>query len=525
MTLSTTASGNFDNKKSWSGLRKHMEHDKRLNHKNKYLNSKDSQDLRKYNSHEVLIDYSDWTEKHFGSFVKEHDDHAQKTKKFGSVKRFLQVDNQMIARKLYPDQEYMEKLSNENDWHNFRDDLIKRLQRYTWANGSKKDQKLTKSEAKDMAYKTMAKGFKAYARGFNERNPNVKMFEYYVHMDEEGAPHLHAHVMPFYQDPTLTKKGRHKKPSWSLNTALARQYGTKRSKGQNKKNLARFRKQEDQSLIDCMNDTLENELHISNAFKLIRKTDKDQSLETGVDHEVYKAKAKKLAELEQKQKENQNIIDLQNRTIKENNQKIVRKSKELESVKKELEKQKEAQEKHETELIERENKLNERAKILDERESKLQKLENKFKKVAKSVSKFFVHYYKVSYTDYYGPTSEPELTKQSKLYANSPYLAENVKDSFSEHGFKEALPDLKDVSTSLAALHIAFKEHNKEINREINKNHNKNINKESIVNNINDHVKSEGGARTDNVHDTRERVKIHYHDAPESPDDDIFDTF
>lgn len=207
-------------------------------------------------------------------------------------------------------------------------------------------------------------------------------------------------------------------------------------------------------------------------------------------------KEKKLAERENKLNEQQNTID--------------RKAKDLKSVNREL---------------------NKRAKILDERESKLQKLENKFKKVTKSVSKFFKHYYRTVFED--EGFSKSGLDHYSTIYADSPYLAENVSKSFSEHAFKQALPDLKDVTETLGALNVAFNEHNNnKLTREVIKNLNKNINKEDNINNISDNVntassvKSEGEARTDNVHDTHEKhVQIHYHDSPESPDDDIFDTF
>lgn len=316
MTMETTASGNFDNKKSWSGLRKHMEHDPNIQHENEFLNTEESKQLRKYNTHKVLIDYDDFTEKAFGSFVKEHDTHMiDKTRKFGSVKRFLRVNDRGQLRSTQPAQAYMEKLSNKYDWHDFRDKLIKRLQHYKWTSGSKKGQFLTADEAKNVAYITIAKGLEKYADGFNERNPNLKMFEYYTHLDEEGAPHLHAKVMPFVQPQGLTKKGRMKKPSFSLNTALATQYKRKRY---NKANLHKFREQEDNALINSMNAELEKRLGIKEAFKLIRKTEIDESLETGLDHDVYKAKASEIHKLEQQKQKNEQKIAEQSKTL--NNQ-------------------------------------------------------------------------------------------------------------------------------------------------------------------------------------------------------------
>ena len=334
-TIFTTASGNFDNKKSFKGIRKHLEHDSKLKHKNKYLNTKKSQELRKYNSNKVLINFDDWTEEHFGSFVKEHDENMKdKKRRFGSVKRFLQVDGDGQARKLQPVQLYTQKFSNEKDWKAFRDQLIEKLQKdYTWPKTGKH---LTKEEATDYVYKLVANSLKDCAEGFNKRNPNLKMFEYYTHLDEEGAPHFHSNVLPYYQPEGLTKKRRKKKPSWSLNTALAHQYGTNRSKSQNKKNLSRFREQEDKALIDCVNKRLEDELGIKNAISFVRLTDKDETIETGKDHDIYVAQKQKIDDLQKQvndleakhakaletQKQDQETADKQQKTIAENQGKL-----------------------------------------------------------------------------------------------------------------------------------------------------------------------------------------------------------
>lgn len=290
-----------------------MEHDPEINHSNSYLNSTESKNLRKYNRHQVLVNYSRWTEQKFGFFVKEHDQKMKDQKrKFGSVARFLKVDGSGKKRTLQPALTYIEKLSNEEDWKQFKSTLEKKLQSYKWTSGPKKGQHLTPSEARETALNTVSKGFEVYANGFNKRNPNLHMFEYYVHMDEEGAPHLHSQVMPF-TDMGKTKKGNLKKPSWSLNTALARQYNSPRK---NKENLSKFRQQEDQALIDSMNQTLEKTLGIKQAFQLVRKTDSDKTLQTGVDHEVYKARAKAIEQQEKQKQVNSKEIAKQTTKLK-----------------------------------------------------------------------------------------------------------------------------------------------------------------------------------------------------------------
>ena len=344
----TTASGNFNNKKSWSGIKKHLEHDPNVKHKNEFLNTAESKALRKYNRHVVLIDYEKFCEDNFSAYVKDHDAHMKdKKRQFGSVKRFLEVDNNGKARKLQPAQLYTEKLSNEEDYKRFLKLLVNTIKKQ---NPTFNDEKV-----KDTAYRIVNAGLMRYAKGFNERNPNLKMFEYYTHLDEEGAPHLHSRVMPFVKPTGTTKKGRLKKPSWSLNKALGTQY---HNLGKSKENLKKFRMQEDQAMIDSMNYALEKTCHLKPIFKLIRKTDKDQSLETGLDHEVYKAKQHKLDELNTKIKAKQNDLLALTDAVSKQNEKLAnttKKLKDTEAKNQTLVKQQAKREKH---LEARERDLN-----------------------------------------------------------------------------------------------------------------------------------------------------------------------
>lgn len=305
-TFNVTASGNFDNKKSWSGLKKHLEHDPKLKHKNEYLNTTESQELRKYNSHEVLIDYDKFCEDNFTPYVKDHDAHMKdKRRKFGSVKRFLKVDAQGKRRELQPAQAYVEKLSDEEHYNTY----LKTVTKFLMTKGYAK----SIEQAKDIALKVTAKGLARYADGFNKRNTNLKMFEYYVHMDEKGSAHLHSQVMPIVIPQGKTKSGHIKKPSWSLNRALTAQYG---NAGMNKQNLKTFRKQEDTALINAMNDELTEELHVTPVFALVRKTDKDKILETGVSHDVYVAKQQALEDIDKQIKTRQKTLKTFDKDVK-----------------------------------------------------------------------------------------------------------------------------------------------------------------------------------------------------------------
>lgn len=344
----TTASGNFDNKKSWSGIKKHLKHDPNVKHKNEFLNTAESKALRKYNRHVVLIDYDKFCEDNFGAYVADHDAHMKdRRRKFGSVKRFLEVDNTGKTRTLQPAQLYTEKLSNEEDYKRFLKLLVNTIKKQ---NPTFNDEKV-----KDTAYRIVNAGLMRYAKGFNDRNPNLKMFEYYTHLDEEGAPHLHSRVMPFVKSTGTTKTGRLKKPSWSLNKALGEQY---HNMGKNKENLKKFRKQEDQAMIDSMNYALEKTCHLKPIFKLIRKTDKDQSLETGLDHDVYKAKQHKLDELDTKIHAKQTDLVAVTDAVSEQTEKLVTTTKKLKDAEAKNENLIKQQDKREKSLNARERDLN-----------------------------------------------------------------------------------------------------------------------------------------------------------------------
>lgn len=309
MAIKVTASGNFENKKSWSGMKKHMEHDEKINHSNEFLNTEKSKELKKYNQHKVLINYEEFVNSAFGSYVKEHDRNLKDKKRaYKSVDRFLEVDSTGKERKFKPVQAYMEKFTDKETYEGILSVLEEKL-RHCHYRGHK--ELLTPAQAHDEALKAIVTGLSNYADGFNKRNPNLKMFEYHSHLDEEGAPHIHARVMPFSVSNKKTKTGKPKKPSWSLNAALRAQYGG--TSNGNKDRLAKFREQEDTALITSMNKSFEHLLG-KDALQLYRKT-KVEHVTTGLSHEEYTAKKKN--ELRQE-------IDAKKAKIKEQNNEIAK---------------------------------------------------------------------------------------------------------------------------------------------------------------------------------------------------------
>ena len=342
MSFAITASGNFDNKKSYSGLKHHLQHDGKIDHKNKFLLTDESKRLRKYNQHVVLENYDDWTEKTFSDYVKKHDEKEKnKERKFGSVKRFLQVDSRGKLRKTFPDQMYVAKLGDFDSWKKYKEKAVTALSAH---------KHISKDKAEAIFLKAVANGLADWAKTFNERNPNIKMFDSYVHMDEEGAPHSHSHIMP------IVIKENGKKPSTSLNTALATQFDMPR-KG--KTLLAKFRKQEDQALIDCVEKSVqENCFGLRSNLKLTRK----QAEVTGVAHDEYV--------------KNQHFLDQQQEKLNNLQKEISSNETTLANIKKQAEK-----------IAEREQAVTTRENNVKQRENNVAKRENDVKQREKRVAK------------------------------------------------------------------------------------------------------------------------------------------
>lgn len=476
MAYNVTATGNFTNTVSWSGIQRH---NGRTNdeYDNDYLNTLASQKMRKYNYHEVLIDYKKFTEDNYGDYVKQRDSKLKdKSYAYGSVKRFLKVDAKGRKRSVKPYQLYTEKLSSEEEYHKIVKGLIKADMAIN------KDDKKT---ATDKAYKSIAGALKKYAETFNDRNTHVKMFEFYIHLDEEGAPHLHSRVVPYIKM-SKTAKGNIKKPSWNLNRALGEQFG---SFGKNKSNMKKFREQEDKALIKCMNEQFHKDLGLNgNSLALYRKTDKDKTLKVGVNHDVYKAKMKAIDDLDlqinnrkEKAKKLDNSIKTQQNKLKDlqakqkeidERQKALnaRVSEIIEREKKQREKQDEldAQEKEQAKIAEKQAK---QAQELTKREKAVKKIEKALSKIPKSIKKFFKSYFTErskarGFNDLQASDYADDIVNKNSMSVNGEQVKFDLQahDKASVKAFSKALPELGGIipETSKIAQSVSEYAKNKE---------------------------------------------------------------
>lgn len=373
MSYKITVSGNFETKKGWSGLQKHMEHDSNVDHSNKFLNSDISKQLRKYNQHIVLDDFNKFCNKEFKGYVDSHDKHHAKKEQYGSVDQFIKYTDKGKLRPQPIDKEYLIKLGDKNTYNRYISNLCMAVQ---------KNKHVNKEEAFDMAMKTTVNGFSDYVKGFNQRNPNLKMFEGYIHADEEGAMHVHTRVLPLVNNHQKTKSGQLKKPSFSLNTALSTQYGMKRN---GKKALAKFREIEDNQLLKSLDNATIRELNLRANFELDRKKDHDPSIKTGLDHDEYvrQRHLADISELEEQEKviqDNQVNINKQNEQLNNNKQLLITQNNQINLNTNMLDEQKKAKKANQ-------DKLDEQAKTIAKNQAKINVLKTTEQKFIESYNK------------------------------------------------------------------------------------------------------------------------------------------
>lgn len=232
-----------------------MEHDPNVNHSNKDID----QSLTKYNVHGVIAHRDKILKQHYGRFITEHDAKQKRSdRKYGSVTAYLEKQHgqpDITAVATFGSKELMEPFTEQLYQEALRNQTFK--------------SNLSRVNFNRHLKATYAYGLTKYAQGFNKRNSHITLTEYYAHLDEGGSPHLHYEAIP--RGHTTTGK-----PSERLTRALLEQYGTdedKHAKGNKEKNMEYMRKwraQEDQALVRCMNVAFKERFKIPVKFELTR---------------------------------------------------------------------------------------------------------------------------------------------------------------------------------------------------------------------------------------------------------------
>lgn len=169
---------------------------------------------------EVLINKNirDIYEKEFGQAVEEYNS-KQKRKDRRIKDYYAKIKNSKKTRTQY---EFIVQVGNKNDY----DHDENRETSQTW--------------------QTSKKILENYFENFQKRNPNLIAYNAVIHMDEEGAPHMHLNVVPVAHD-LNAKQGVKVKPV--LNKALAEE-GFSISKKDNRKQWRDFQHREAEALAN-----------------------------------------------------------------------------------------------------------------------------------------------------------------------------------------------------------------------------------------------------------------------------------
>lgn len=226
--MKITSTLNIKNQ-SFSGIKKHVQHDKNLNHSNANIDYSKSF----LNDHDVILNEQDLQNLKEERYQKQFEKYNAAQKKsrhtsnmFDSVDEFVKSKE----KKFSFDKSAVATFGNKEN----QDNLL----------SGKTD---TEKEA---ILKKQSIGLAEYAKSFNQRNKYLKVGQYTTNVDE-FTPHVHMQLIPLGK----TAKG---KPSMSLNTALKAeyQYQTGNSIKDTRKALSWFRENEDNALVDHVSRSL-----------------------------------------------------------------------------------------------------------------------------------------------------------------------------------------------------------------------------------------------------------------------------
>lgn len=206
-----------------------------------------------------------------------------------------------------------------------------------------------------------------YMDGFQERNPNLILVGYSIHMDE-NSPHVHFDIVPVADQSKTTSRGKKKiglSKKVSFNGALESQG----FKGSPKKYFTEWQHQETAILADLMQREMGEK----------RKTGKTNHLKNVHEYKQLKAleaeKLEKLAKIDQQVDQKQNTVNDLEDQEQDLNQQLANKIEKVQEVDDWIEKKKHSLDDREKVLDDREKASDDREHSLDDRELKISRRE------------------------------------------------------------------------------------------------------------------------------------------------------
>jgi acetolactate synthase small subunit len=260
--MKITATLNIANQ-SFSGVKKHVEHDKKINHSNKSIDYEKTQ----FNQTKEILNSDDLNQIKKERYQDQFEKYNASQKKSRHISKMFKNVNEFVKSK---------EKTNSFDKTGVA----------TFGNKQNQDELLdgkSPDEVKNILI-AESKGMAEYADHFNERHQFIKVARYTTNVDE-STPHIHMQMIPLGK----TAKG---KPSMSLNAALKSeyQYQTGSSITDTRKALSWFREQEDNALVSSVSKELGKDYSLTRTNEHVQDFDAYKKIKERLDDKTEENK-------------------------------------------------------------------------------------------------------------------------------------------------------------------------------------------------------------------------------------------
>ena len=302
-------------KNGYSGIQKHVEHDKKINHTNQDIVFSETQFNQYDESPKTRAAIDQWNDEHFKDYVEEHDKHQREKghaeRQYGSVKNYLKrkkkatavltIGNMEVQSKLMqqfcPKTSYQEeklpdgtthlvfKLKDQNN-QPIPDNIAVAKQFYGCFNRA-----LIKATNNNVGW-TLKDKSRVNVGDYLHRG------RYATNNDEMGISHIHYEVATFGMTRGGKKRAAH--VTNSLNQALVSLHHAVTGKYCSGRDATKwFRANMDQFALKCLEDELHKTYKVPQNKKILdfeRKTKEDKTVQTGLSMEQLKAQHQEIAD-------------------------------------------------------------------------------------------------------------------------------------------------------------------------------------------------------------------------------------
>ena len=302
-------------KNGYSGIQKHVEHDKKINHTNQDIVFSETQFNQYDKSPKTRAAIDQWNNEHFKDYVEEHDKHQREKghaeRQYGSVKNYLKrkkkatavltIGNMEVQSKLMqqfcPKTSYQEeklpdgtthlvfKLKDQNN-QPIPDNIAVAKQFYGCFNRA-----LIKATNNNVGW-TLKDKSRVNVGDYLHRG------RYATNNDEMGISHIHYELATFGMTRGGKKRAAH--VTNSLNQALVSLHHAVTGKYCSGRDATKwFRANMDQFALKCLEDELHKTYKVPQNKKILdfeRKTKEDKAVQTGLSMEQLKAQHQEIAD-------------------------------------------------------------------------------------------------------------------------------------------------------------------------------------------------------------------------------------